>query len=233
MTKLPPRGQPGNAGQFRASHTAGGDPSRYTNLSFPTRYIREVAHIGTLNATDKTEGSYEGAGLSVSVAPGDWAHIARLPGPVWTLTRHDGRPFCFVEAHDMDPQIARDHAVRNGYASAVEAWTVPCFDEDGEPSGQTTFLDREDAAYEAEEYDTEPVPVDALVVTAEMAERTGGPPGSVAYPEHLVVLWAEDTTDADGVWWADRHDPLNLSAPRGTVFARTMFEASPGWSGNS
>lgn len=225
--RLPPRGQPGNPGKFRASTTGGADPARYQTDMYPEYSIREAAHIGTFDRADKTEDSYEGNGVSVSVHPDDWAEIARLPDPVWTLTNDNGKPFSMVDAHRLDEGLVSGYATRNGYATETVAWTVPIVDENGEDAGQFTVLDHDEAVYEAD--GATPARTSALVATEKLARRTGATPGTVAYPEHLTVVWAEDRTDADGVWWDDTHDPVNLSAPRGTIFDRTTFTASPGW----
>jgi hypothetical protein len=182
-----------------------------------------VYHVGTLDRSDREDVSYEGDGLSVSVDPDDWASIARLPGHTWSLERHDGEPLRFVSWHDFDDE-ARDRvrawAAEKGWVTQRDVQRLTYLDADTEETVTAEFSSFDEACEEVDaqwldDYQINPVTV--WRATDEFPER-------IAFRDQVdptdVLLGAyirENRPDLDGVWWADDHDPANLSAPRGVL----------------
>lgn len=190
----------------------------------PVRAIRRVAHIGTMDAADKGAtfgGSYEGHGLSISLDPHAWEEIAKLGGNRWwEMWNHAGR---FIEAHDLTDaqrETIADWGVEQALVEQVTAFRSTHFDEEGgeywslhesveEAEVESDFEDEEDE--EARPVTTE----DTLKATHLLEERLGMRSGLDCF-DHLLVLYGEDMTAYDGVWWQD--DYGHLSAPRGVIF---------------
>lgn len=190
----------------------------------------EVAHVGTLDATDRQDWSYEGEGLSVSVNPDDWSAIARLgDAPTWTLTRTDGEPLRFVSWHDLDPRArtaVRAWGTEQGWIAEKTVYRVTYLGMDD--NGYDTICSfeattAEDAEEEAALCDVDPdhPDTDFLVTTAwrptaDFPDRRIGrddDPTDVLLAHYV----REQRPDLDGVWWADAYAPESLSCPRGVL----------------
>lgn len=185
--------------------------------SVATRTFAKLYHVGTLDITHKGEGSYEGAGLSVSLHPDEWQEIARLQGSVWRCDRPGNR---FVDFHRLSkPHRAMigDWAVQTGWATRKTVWRVEFYDGETDEKRYFTFHDAAEAKAEADEYDTVPVEVPGeLVSTPALAQRMRQR-GAETGLDLLVVAYAEDVMKIDGVWWNDNLDVATLSAPRGVI----------------
>ncbi len=185
-----------------------------------------VTHVGTLDRDDKSSqyaSSYKGLGLSVSNCPGEWTTIARLGGqPTWNITRVDDKSFRFLDAHEVQPSDIKNYCIDNGYVVEVTGWRVEWEDSETDETNWFTFLDRTEALEEADHWETDPIKITVLAATGLLGKRTGASPGEPADHEHMAVVFAEDTTDLDGVWWSDRLGVARLSAPRGTLFERAQ-----------
>ena len=182
-----------------------------------------VYHVGTFDPADREAVSYEGDGLSVSVDPDDWASIARLPGDTWSLERPDGEPLRFVSWHDFDDD-ARDRvrawAAEKGWITQREVQRLTYLDPDTEETTTAEFSSFEEACEEVDAMWLDDYRIDATTVwraTDDFGER-------IAFRDQVdptdVLLGSyirENRPDLDGVWWADDHDPENLSAPRGVL----------------
>ena len=185
-----------------------------------------VFHVGTFEVADKQDWSYEGLGLSVSVDPDDWAHIARLPGPAWCVTRPDGGPLRFVSWHDL-PDHARDRVrawgADQGWLTQETRFRLTYFDDEADCVVWSDFSTRDEAADEAEAMDLDPDdPANSLTETL-VWRPTAAFPDSRVDPEDdpTDVLLAHhvrlERPDLDGVWWNDTYAPESLSCPRGVL----------------
>lgn len=200
-------------------------------MTIPTRTHPTVWHVGTLQTADKgTRGpSWEGAGLSVSDCPDAWIRIAKLGGlPTWTLTRTDRRPGHFLDIHGLDDQARTriaDWGTRNLLVEPRTVWQVTRFDDELDTDLTATFTSRQDAD---DEEAGDPTPVQVLTATSRLEDATGQAlaDGNDAF-DLLATVWVEQATDLDGVWWADRHDPSRLTAPRGVIVPERLGRWEP------
>lgn len=188
--------------------------------ALPVLSLPEVFHVGSMDAADKgcRGPSYEGHGLSVSLHPDAWIHIARLGGhPTWTLTCGTG---AFLDVHALD-DVTRttilDWGVRSGWLERVVVFDVSWFDDELDTDVYSSFLSREDAAAEADALEVEEVTSrDTVAATELLAARTGTSDLASA-PDMAVVVFVTDMTGLDGAWWNDTLSPETLSAPRGVI----------------
>lgn len=221
---------------------------RFPAISFTTLW-----HLGTLDPQEKgCHGeSQEGHGLSVSTEPDAWERIAKLGGsPLWELEREGNR---FLDVHAMDDSLRQEIAdwnERRGNVTWADAWEWTRYDEelDTQISGLSESL--EDAALEAgfddfaeevaacEAEGREPPELSAevaervtqkrvLVPTEALCERlkvSGASKPSVLIDDWMAIAYAEDVLMLDGVWWEDRLDLNDLSAPRGVIFPDRLFD---------
>lgn len=196
----------------------------------PSRSFKTLWHVGTLDPTQKGQGSYEGAGLSVSLHPDAWRRIARgqVGGETWQLTKADNR---FLDAHRLsEPQRAmiEDWAVAQGHAERSTVYRVRHFDDELDSEVYSDFPSRERAEAEAEAYEddaqVEEIP-GQLTATAKLRAATRNPNAVTNVFDLILSLYAEEH-GYDGVWWNDRLDPSRYSAPRGVIVPSKL----PDWS---
>lgn len=190
-----------------------------------------VFHVGTLDRAHRGsvyKQSHEGHCLSVSTCPEAWRSIARLgAAPVWQLHRHGG---LFIEA-----LAAREDSAFNTSlvlwgmeAGLVEVKTLwSAWQEDAETLDwrYTLHASREDAVAEVEDPQaltpfghpcvhlklvTLGLPALAGRVCVDLRQRDAW--------DFLLMAWAEQCTNVDGIWWNEVLDVLGLSAPRGALF---------------
>ena len=191
----------------------------------PVDHFGMVYHIGDLSPTSKGTDSYEGAGLSVSQHPEEWAEIARLPGDVWTLTNPSGACLDALALSPNQKKLVLDWGVSHGYLDSATVWHLYYYDDEDDEERYFEFSSQEDAELEYEEYEEDPdarleeVP-GAYVGTAKLASEGMNP--SVVTSEGiawdiLLAVYVEHETDLDGVWWHERLDVSALSAPRGVI----------------
>jgi hypothetical protein len=204
--------------------------------TLPVTRLDAVWHVGTLDPADKAAmyaASYEGAGLSVSDCPAAWERIARLGGrPWWRLERPGGT---FLDAHALD-QAQRaailDWGRQRGYVADRTVFEVVWHDDELERDVALWCDDADDAADEAEAAGADPDDVETITVpAATTALRAAASQPASDQPEHaldlLLPVWAEHTTDLDGVWWHDLHDPATYTAPRGVIIASRVERWTP------
>lgn len=200
----------------------------------PVIRLDRVWHVGDLEAPSKRRNSYEGAGLSVSVHPAAWRMIARgwVDGPTWQMDRKNSR---FLDALTIGPKMRREiltWAESQGYAHATDLWTWTYWDDELEEEVHQVFLSRKEALDEADCDDEDDgiikvvrghVSTPALDV---IAMQDSPSRGSRAVLDLVLPVYAEQVLGLDGVWWAERLDPLCHSAPRGVIAAGRVQEWS-------
>lgn len=197
--------------------------SAYPTISFP-----EIYHVGSFQSADKRPGSYEGAGLSISLHPEEWTEIADLGGePTWRLTRANNG---FLAAHELSRRIQREileWAVKRQYAESCNIYRWRYIDADTDSPCDCFFLTQAEADAESL-WDAEPDNGPNGTVRAmdghkstptldTLTAQTSPAIGTDFVLDLLLPLYADEVLDLDGVWWADRYDPSALSAPRGVI----------------
>ncbi len=88
-------------------------------VSFP-----KLFHVGTMNVADKQRGSYEGAGLSVSLHPEEWMHIAEIGGPIWECRRRGNKFIDYYKLSKHNKDVISMWAVHNGWGNYKTVWRV-------------------------------------------------------------------------------------------------------------
>lgn len=204
-------------------------------MSLPTHSFGTVAHIGTwpdapAGRTPRRGASYEGIGLSVSVHPDAWQHIARLGGyPLRWMTRRDGRAGLFIDGHAAYP-AAKAWARSQGWVAERAGWEVCWEDDELERRVCINTFDADDAAESV--VDEPPRAIKITLPTGELLRRLddyyGAQTNNVhpAFDGELVNRWvATQHPEADGVWWDNILDPATLTAPAGLI----VPERLSGW----
>jgi hypothetical protein len=200
---------------------------REASVAVPTRSFPKLFHVGTLNIADKQRGSYEGAGLSVSLHPEEWMQIARIGGPIWKCVRPGNRFIDFYRLRKAHKTMIADWAIEHGWATRTSLWRVYFFDVDMEERRYFEFTDPDEAQQEADDLETQgqqPQPPTIKEVKGglmgtptlydRMMQRTSE---SVGVGDFVAIVYAEDVLKIDGVWFNERLDPYALSAPRGVI----------------
>ena len=193
---------------------------------FPTRSFPKLFHVGTLKIADKRRGSYEGAGLSVSLHPRTWMQIARIAGTVWQCTRAGNRFLNFYRMTKAQKALIGDWAIQQGLAQRMTVWRVYFWDEEAEEKRYFDFIDQKEAQNEfddlkhgqGDETATIKRIPGSLMGTSAMHQRMmQDRPDPADAVEHAAIAYAEDVLKIDGVWFNERLDPDSLSAPRGVI----------------
>lgn len=186
----------------------------------PTRSFAKLFHVGSLNIADKRRGSYEGAGLSVSLHPEEWMQIAKIGGPIWQCTRPGNRFIDFYRLRKPHKAMIAAWAIEHQWATRTSLWRVSYYDEEMEDERYFTFADPQEAQDEAEDYEdakvTE-VPGGGLMGTPALYQRMMQDRQDPDVDDLVTIVYAEDAMKVDGVWFNERLDPDNLSAPRGVI----------------
>lgn len=207
-----------------------------------------LIHIGTLDPSDKgcRGDSLEGHGLSVSDCPEAWLCIAKLGGMPWWQAEADGdQPPQFLDLHrtsDEQNAAIMDWAVSSGHATPATGYKFSWYDSeiDGYVSsvlGSSAQAHAEFDFYEAE-YRADPdharapslTEFSGWALTPQAAQRLRLRRTSLTQTQEMcALLYVEDTTQLDGVFWDDEYDPAGLSAPRAVILPQRLlrFHFSP------
>lgn len=212
--------------------------------TLPTITLPRLFHIGTLNESDRGRNfkkSYEGNCLSVSVTPHAWQQIAKLGGyDLHELTK-DGGKLVDINATKESDEFAQ--IVEWGKANALveerevfkgwelnedEEWVFTYFDSvqealdeldmDGEYEGKIGRMPHP-RGHKA----IEPVTVHAG--TPALSQIVGYEfQAAENVDDFLIMAFARQLPDVDGVWWNDEYDPDGYSAPKGGIFPHKVTE---------
>lgn len=120
-----------------------------------------------------------------------------------TLVPANGQPFRFMSGNSSSTSEAIDHAGTEGYVRQVMGHTVEWVSV-APISGRFTDGEKADRFNQTGQntgYDTIVTSGWTLVATPKLEARTGTAAGTEVTHAELKVLYAEDRTDLDGVWW--------------------------------
>lgn len=213
--------------------------------SLPILPFDHVFHIGTLNVEDRSRNyrdSYEGNCLSVSVTPHAWEMIAKLGGyDLHKLTKEGGQLVNLLETKKSD--VFNEIVAwgrENGLVEDVEAHQGWEFDEDMEEWRYSIYPSFEAAMNELDMFDhyegdasqlPSPEGHDAIELvsilrgTTKLGEIVGREfNDDEAADDYLIMAYALQHTDVDGVWWDEDFNPDSYSAPRGGIFPGKLKE---------
>lgn len=184
--------------------------------TLPTKKITKVFHVGDMDIKNKSQFSLEGSGLSVSKNPEEWRQIARLGDrKLYLLNNYNGM---FLDAYKLNKNQKTNivnWGVENGYVEPIETYRVLYGD-----GSYMEFDDLEKAKYEAgDEYKIRRNKIGGLKPTDKLKFDTKQNRIDISQTfDLLLTVFIEKTTDYDGIWWNDRLDVLDYSAPRGVIF---------------
>jgi hypothetical protein len=226
-------------------------------MDIPVIRLSKVFHVGTLDpaqlGANSGGASLEGACLSVSLCPNAWSAIVKIGDDLHELRKDEGLFLDISGLLEDDAAKAEliDWSVDQGYGRLRKLWRSWRYD--GEADEWRFLLCRtpEEAMEEARTYDDEEYPspadvpapdghrgiepVTVPIGTAKLGRLTGHAlrPDDDA-TDVLAIAFAmvrapEQTgIELDGVWWRERFDPAQLSAPRGGIFPARVEH----WSAN-
>lgn len=192
--------------------------------TLPLVALPEVYRLGPCHAPYREPcASLEGHNLSVSVTPEAWQHIARLGGqPLWRLTNPIGR---FIDVHaalDDESVMARvlGWASRAGLVERVPLYRAWFHYEEG-----SYYFECLTEAQARREMDGDPASelevVPAWLGTSALVARTGATQAAQGDArDYALMAWVDvhcEQWALDGLWWWERLEPLELSAPRGAI----------------
>ncbi|WP_315921834.1 hypothetical protein [Mesorhizobium sp. SP-1A] len=210
----------------------------------PILSFDHLFHIGTLNADDRSRNyrdSYEGNCLSVSVTPHAWQQIAKLGGyDLHELTKEGGQlvdvhatrnsdDFAEIVAWGKANGLVEDRQVFKGWeCNEDDEWAYTYFeseeaaleelDMDGEYEGDIDLLPHPEDHKAIE-------PVTILGGTAALSQIVGRDfDVAEAVDDYLIMAYARQVMDVDGIWWNEAYDPDSYSAPRGGIFPNKVAE---------
>ncbi len=184
--------------------------------NIPTKKITKVFHVGDMNIRNKSQFSLEGSGLSVSKNPEEWRQIARLgDSDLYLLNNSNG---LFLDAYRLNKKQKNDiinWGVEQEYVEPTETYRVLYGD-----GSYMEFDDLEKATYEAgDEYKIRRNKIGGLKPTDKLKIDTKQNRIDISQTfDLLLTVFIEKTSDYDGIWWNDRLDVLDYSAPRGVIF---------------
>lgn len=193
----------------------------------PIRKLSKVYHVGSMNIKNKSDFSLEGSGLSVSLHPQEWSKITKLGGnDIFELSKSNGT---FIEAYKIKKthkQAIINWALENDYLIQKETYKVCWFDDELE---QTVCMEFDDIAKAKSELGNEDegrklkVNKKGLLPTEKLKQETHQKKIDPSQTfDLLLTIYVEHTSNYDGIWWGDKLDPLNYSAPRGVIFNKMV-----------
>lgn len=158
-------------------------------------------------------------GLSVSTAPAAWRQLRRAYAHSEDRTFHLTRSKqAFVDVHQVNETFWSqlfDWAVDAGLLIPVTRYRVTYFDDemDSEISEQFDMLAQ--AEDEAEAVEGTCDIINTFTGTDTFAAQVGE-------PQLALVLYVNEYTDFDGLYWHDTLDVTRYSAPRGIILSRAL-----------
>jgi hypothetical protein len=181
--------------------------------------LKKLYHVGSLNAENKREHSYEGAGLSVSTHPDAWRKIARghVTGDTYQAVKPNNK---FLNANRLsknDKKEITEWALKNDLIEYVNTYRVSYYDDELASEVYSDYESYKEAEREADDPSDIQTINNGLKPTDKLKTLTRNPKMTVTgVLDYLLPLYAENM-DYDGVWWNDMLDIGKYSAPRGVI----------------
>lgn len=192
-----------------------------------------VWHLGDLSGDRaKPYISYEGKGISVSTHPDVWEDILRRDGSISTDTpatyrlENPSADFYFVDPTD-DLGKERKWAIGHEFVSEQPGYRVSYTALTEEPA-HLLMDDKETARAEADARGGTLEPADVLHLDVhgqtywETAFKQPPLEADSVVINGLLPVWYAEHHGYDGVWWDEKLDPANFSAPRGVIFQSSL-----------
>jgi hypothetical protein len=181
--------------------------------------LKNLFHVGSLDANKKREGSFEGAGLSVSTHPDAWRNIARghVTGTTYQAIKPDNKFLNAGRLSKKDKKEITEWAIKSGLVETAKTYRVSYYDDELESEVYSDYETYEKAELEADDPSYIQTISTGLKPTDKLKSLTRNPnmtmTGVLGY---VLPLYAE-YMEYDGVWWNDILDTSKYSAPRGVI----------------
>lgn len=195
------------------------------NARWPIHRASKLWHVGTMNPSDKRQGSQEGAGISVSRHPDEWREIGRgvVTGDTWVFRQSPAARLLDFHKLTLDQHaVIAAWGVDHSFLLATTLFEVSYYDDELEAEVTTKFASREQAEYESEDFDGDIAEVPGYLATDALKLHSRGPCEPIMVPDMIAIAFAELELDLAGCWWSDILDPIRLSAPRGVLFPKHL-----------
>lgn len=206
-----------------------------SNIVFKGIYT--LYHVGTADIKNKSKNSYEGNGLSVSICPSAWCKIAKIgSSDVWALKKSNMRLLDYYSLKDDVLDKITNWGIENEYLEEVYVrYVYEYFDEEldrtvavlcydfksalEETCEETQYESYEDYLLNVEAEHRDIYPYKTYKATEKLRAKSliDIPEGDMSKEQNFLI-YIEENTDYDGVYWDDKFDILGLSAPRGVIF---------------
>lgn len=187
--------------------------------NLPMKSFKKLFHVGSMDASKKRSGSYEGSGLSVSTHPEAWRKIARgyVTGDTYIITKPNNK---FIDANKINKKQAHQifaWAVQNELVTPATTYRVSYFDDELDSEVYSDYDSLEAAQQEANDPEDIRVIKSGYLPTDKLKQLTQNPHMTpTAILDYVLPIYAE-TLGVDGVWWKDKLDVAGYSAPRGVI----------------
>jgi len=175
-----------------------------------------VFHVGELDISKKRKFSYEtGLGISVSEHPMEWAEIAELSGNVYKFTAPQGVFLDVYKLTESDMDLITRWGISNKLIKISSIYYFTYYDSESESMMKMEFESKRKATDNAEgEKVRKKI---GMVATQKFHRLIGWKIDQLLVKDYLIVYFAH-AMDIDGVWFNDKLDVANYSAPRGMIF---------------
>jgi hypothetical protein len=189
------------------------------SFNLPMKSFKQLFHVGSMDASQKRSGSYEGAGLSVSTEPDAWRKIARgyVTGDTYSATKPNNK---FIDANRISKKQAQQifaWAEQNELVMPATTYRVSYFDDELDSEVYSDYDSLEAAQQEAGDPEDIKAIKGGYVPTNKLKQAANNqhitPTGILDY---VLPIYAE-SIGVDGVWWNDILDVHKYSAPRGVI----------------
>jgi hypothetical protein len=187
------------------------------SINLKTISFNSLYHIGTLKKENKSDTSLEGInGISISSDSNIWGEINDIHanGDTFEFTKKDN---IFVEAHSLSQKtkdLIMEWGVENGFLSSTTKYKYEYYDEDTELDSFFVF-DTLDEALDDYNYDDLTI-FKEYNATQKFKDIVGE--NNAWNLELMLSVYANTTTNFDGVYWNDESNKSKYSAPRGIIF---------------
>jgi hypothetical protein len=178
-------------------------------------------HVGNLDEKNNSgRFSLEGGGLSVSDHPLAWMKIARLNGGIYAMKKDNALLIDMIIAAQDEKlnELVVKYGMHKKLITPCKIYKVTDSDD-----SFTLFSNKKDAINERpEDADIEDYleVYDGHKATVSLARKHGFPDrmplGLVK--DMLFLTYSKEVLKLDGAWWHEELSPMDLSAPRGSVF---------------
>lgn len=205
------------------------------NLKF-NNFIFPLYHVGTMDISKKSKDSYEGNGLSVSMCPSAWESIARICNyNVWKLEKENINLLDYYKVPTYIRENITLWGIENGYLEEVFgryfycyydeelgrdiATLCSCFEEALEEACLDNLYETYDDFINSKDGDKDMIyPVKSYRATEKLKSLSLIDISEEDSVEQNFILYIENNTNYDGIYWDETLDILSLSAPRGVIF---------------